>query len=217
MKVAARTEVGHVRRRNEDALLVEESAGVVAVADGLGGHPAGDVASSAAVASLGAASSVARPPGEQLGQWLTEALLDAHRAVVAEAGNDPARAGMATTVVLAVVGHNDVWLAHVGDSRAYLLPAAGELQPLTRDHGLGGYITQALGLDRDVVPDVAHVDVASGDRLLLCTDGLTNMVDDGALATLLGGGGVQAAADSLVEAALGNGGVDNVTVIVVEF
>ncbi|MDQ1664394.1 MAG: family protein phosphatase [Actinomycetota bacterium] len=217
MKVAARTEVGHVRRRNEDALLVEESAGVVAVADGLGGHPSGDVASRAAVVSLQQTSSSTRPAGEQLGQWVTDALLTAHQAVLDEAGDDPERAGMATTAVLAVVGDTELWIGHVGDSRGYLLSAGGQLQALTRDHGMGGYITQALGLERDVVPDVAHVDVSSGDRLLLCTDGLTNMVDEPRIAALLGDNDVQAATDGLVEAALANGGVDNVTVIVVEF
>ncbi|MDQ1670597.1 MAG: family protein phosphatase [Actinomycetota bacterium] len=217
MKVAARTEVGHVRRRNEDALLVEESAGVVAVADGLGGHPSGDVASRAAVVSLQQTSSSTRPAGEQLGQWVTDALLTAHQAVLDEAGDDPERAGMATTAVLAVVGDTELWIGHVGDSRGYLLSAGGRLQALTRDHGMGGYITQALGLERDVVPDVAHVDVSSGDRLLLCTDGLTNMVDEPRIAALLGDNDVQAATDGLVEAALANGGVDNVTVIVVEF
>jgi serine/threonine protein phosphatase PrpC len=217
MKVAARTEVGHVRRRNEDALLVEESAGVVAVADGLGGHPSGDVASRAAVVSLQQTSASTRPAGQQLGQWVTDALLTAHQAVLDEAGDDPERAGMATTAVLAVVGDTDLWIGHVGDSRGYLLSAGGRLQALTRDHGMGGYITQALGLERDVVPDVAHVDVSSGDRLLLCTDGLTNMVDEPRIAALLGDNDVQAATDGLVEAALANGGVDNVTVIVVEF
>jgi serine/threonine protein phosphatase PrpC len=217
MKVAARTEVGHVRRRNEDALLVEESAGVVAVADGLGGHPSGDVASRAAVVSLQQTCSSTRPAGEQLGKWVTDALLTAHQAVLDEAGDDPERAGMATTAVLAVVGDTDLWIGHVGDSRGYLLSAGGRLQALTRDHGMGGYITQALGLERDVVPDVAHVDVSSGDRLLLCTDGLTNMVDEPRIAALLGDNDVQAATDGLVEAALANGGVDNVTVIVVEF
>jgi PPM family protein phosphatase len=216
MKVAARTEVGHVRRRNEDALLVDESAGVVAVADGLGGHPAGDVASRTAAASLRQSASQVRSPDVGIGRWLTEAVLRAHTAVRDEAGDDPARARMATTVVLAVIGDGDVWLAHVGDSRAYLLRAGGGLQALTRDHGMGGYITQALGLDREVSPDVVNVEVAPADRLLLCTDGLTNMVDEHGITALLGVSDVQAAADSLVEAALGNGGIDNVTVVVVE-
>jgi serine/threonine protein phosphatase PrpC len=215
MQVASRTEVGYVRRRNEDSLLVDESIGVVAVADGLGGHPCGDLASQTAVASLRESLAGGSPDGANTGEWLTAALLGAHRAVLAEAGGDPDREGMATTVVLVVVDEGQATIAHVGDSRAYLL-ANGALQALTRDHGIGGYITQALGLDRLVAPDVAHVDLNAGDRLLLCTDGLTNMVDDKGIAPLLGKGDATEATDALVEAALANGGIDNVTVIVVQ-
>jgi PPM family protein phosphatase len=215
MQFAARTEVGYVRRRNEDSMLVDESIGVVAVADGLGGHPCGDLASQTAVSSLRETVAGGPADGVDTGGWLTAALLAAHRAVLAEAGDDPDRAGMATTVVLAAVDEGQATVAHVGDSRAYLL-ADGALRALTRDHGIGGYITQALGLDRVVAPDVVHVDLSAGDRLLLCTDGLTNMVDDKRIASLLGAGDATEATDALVEAALDNGGIDNVTVIVVQ-
>jgi protein phosphatase len=216
MQVASRTEVGYVRRRNEDSLLVDESIGVLAVADGLGGHPCGDLASQTAVASLRDSLAGGRADGADRGEWLTRALLVAHRAVLAEAGDDPDRQGMATTVVLAAVDDGQATVAHVGDSRAYLL-ADGALQALTRDHGIGGYITQALGLDRVVAPDIVRIsDLTSGDRLLLCTDGLTNMVDDKRIELLLGKGDAREATDALVEAALANGGIDNVTVIVVE-
>jgi PPM family protein phosphatase len=216
MQVASRTEVGHVRRRNEDSLFVDESIGVVAVADGLGGHPCGDLASQTAVASLRESLAGGPADGADTGEWLTAALLVAHRAVVTEAGDDPDREGMATTVVLAAVDDGQATIAHVGDSRAYLL-SDGALQALTRDHGIGGYITQALGLDRLVAPDLARIsDLTAGDRLLLCTDGLTNMMDDKGIALLLGKGDHTEATDALVEAALANGGIDNVTVIVVE-
>jgi Serine/threonine protein phosphatase len=215
MQVASRTEVGYVRRRNEDSLIVVESTGVVAVADGLGGHPCGDLASQTAVASLRDSLAGGPPEGADTGEWLTSALFVAHRAVLAEAGDDPDRDGMATTTVVAAVKDESAVIAHVGDSRAYLL-ASGALRPLTRDHGMGGYITQALGLDRSMVPDIIHVDLAAGDRLLLCTDGLTNMVDDKGVAQLLGKGDAAEAADALVETALANGGIDNVTVIVVD-
>jgi serine/threonine protein phosphatase PrpC len=215
MEVASRTEVGYVRRRNEDSLLVDESTGVVAVADGLGGHPCGDLASQTAAASLRGSLAGGPPEGVGTGEWLVSALLVAHRAVLTEAGEDPDREGMATTVVVAAVAEGQATVAHVGDSRAYLL-ADGALRPLTQDHGMGGYITQALGLDRRVTPDVANVDLAAGDRLVLCTDGLTNMVDDKGIAVLLGKGDPMEATDALVEAALANGGIDNVTVIVVQ-
>jgi len=185
------------------------------VADGLGGHPCGDLASQTAVASLRDAVAAGPPQDADTAEWLTSALLVAHRAVLAQAGDDPDRQGMATTVVLAAVTDGGATIAHVGDSRAYLL-ADGALQPLTRDHGMGGYITQALGLDRLVAPDLVHLDLAPGDRLLLCTDGLTNMVDDNRIALLLGQGDVRQATDALVDTALANGGIDNVTVIVVQ-
>jgi PPM family protein phosphatase len=215
MEVASRSEVGYVRRRNEDSLLVDEQAGVVAVADGLGGHPCGDLASQTAVASLRESLAGGPPDDGDVGDWLASALSVAHQAVLTEAGDDLDRAGMATTVVVALVGDDRATIAHVGDSRAYLL-AGGTLRPLTRDHGMGGYITQALGLDRSMVPDVAQIDLAAGDRLLLCTDGLTNMVDDKGIGRLLGTGVLAQATDGLVEAALANGGIDNVTVVVVE-
>lgn len=212
MQVAYRTEVGHVRARNEDAVLARPERGVLAVADGLGGHPAGDVASLTAVRSLDEA-----PLSEGSGtEDLLAAVRAAHEAVL-QAAEEPDRAGMGTTLVLAVVGEDTARIAHVGDSRAYLLDPGGDLRAVTRDHGMHGYLTQALGLDREVHPDVTEVACPPGSRLLLCTDGLTNMVDDEALATLLGRGDAQQACDSLVEAALDAGGVDNVTVAVVTF
>lgn len=212
MQVAYRTEVGHVRARNEDAVLARPERGVLAVADGLGGHPAGDVASLTAVRSLDAA-----PLSNGSGtEDVLAAVRAAHEAVL-QAAEEPDRAGMGTTLVLAVVGESAARIAHVGDSRAYLLDPGGHLRAVTRDHGMHGYLTQALGLDREVHPDVVEVDCPPGSRLLLCTDGLTNMVDDGALATLLGRGDAQQACDSLVDAALEAGGVDNVTVAVVAF
>lgn len=212
MDVAYRTEVGHVRSRNEDALLARPERGVLAVADGLGGHAAGDVASMVAITSLDEAPLTAQSSEQDL----RSAVAAAHQAVLA-AAEEPGRAGMGTTLVLAVVGEGSARILHVGDSRAYLLHPDGPVEGLTRDHGMHGYLTQALGLDRDVEPDVTEVETPDGSRLLLCTDGLTNMVDDDALADLLGRGDAQQACDALVETALANGGIDNVTVVVVRF
>lgn len=213
MQVAYRTEVGHVRQRNEDALLARPERGILAVADGLGGHPAGDLASLTAVQALDEAPLTAAAGADDL----VAATRDAHNAVLAVAEEEPGRLGMGTTVVLAAIDGGRARIVHVGDSRAYLLSTDGELQAVTRDHGMHGYLTQALGLDRDVEPDVAEVLCEPGSRLLLCTDGLTNMVDDDKLAELLGQGDAQEACDALVQTALDNGGVDNVTVIVVAF
>ncbi len=213
MQVAARTEVGHVRARNEDALLVAGDERVLAVFDGLGGHPAGDLASATAVESMRA--SVAKA-ATSVGD-LVDSLNRAHDAVRAVADEDPDRTGMATTAVVATVGDGVVRVAHVGDSRAYLCDPSGRLEQVTQDHGMGGYITQALGLDRGVEPDVAELETPAGSRLLLCTDGLSNMVDDAGIGALLGEGDAQQACDALVESALANGGIDNVTVIVAVF
>jgi serine/threonine protein phosphatase PrpC len=137
--------------------------------------------------------------------------------VLDAAAEDPARTGMATTVVIATLGDGTARVAHVGDSRAYLRDPDGRLHQVTHDHGMGGYITQALGLDRGVEPDVTEVDTPPGARLLLCSDGLSNMVDAASIGSLLGDGDAKAACDGLVDAALGNGGIDNVTVIVAVF
>lgn len=212
MQVAYRTEVGHVRQRNEDALLARPERGVFAVADGLGGHPAGDVASMTALSSLDHAALTAQSSERDL-RSATEA---AHDAVLAAADEEPGRTGMGTTLVLAVVDGPTARVLHVGDSRAYAL-RDGALQALTEDHGVNGYLSQALGLDRAVEPDVVELECPPGSRLLLCTDGLTNMVDDPTIAELLGRGGAQEACDGLVEAALANGGIDNVTVVVLTF
>lgn len=212
MHVAYRTEVGHVRQRNEDALLARPERGLFAVADGLGGHPAGDVASLTAISSLDHAELT----GSSADGDLHAATQAAHAAVTAAADEEPGRTGMGTTLVLAVVDGSTAKILHVGDSRAYLLDDGG-LRALTQDHGVNGYLSQALGLDRAVEPDVVEVECPPGSRLLLCTDGLTNMVEDPAIEDLLGQGDTQHACDGLVEAALANGGIDNVTAIVLAF
>ena len=214
MQVGSRTEVGHVRQRNEDALLVEPDAGVFVVADGMGGHPAGDVASAVAIQRL--RDVLVGTDGSDPSGLVARALNEAHAAVLAEAESDEDRRGMGTTAVVAVVTDDVAWVGHVGDSRCYLLPSGGGLQPVTADHGAGGYLTQALGLERGVTPDVVQVPLADGDRLLLCTDGLTNMVEDAQVEKILrDADDAQAACDALTAAALDAGGIDNVTTIVI--
>lgn len=216
MRVGAATDVGLVREANEDSFLVLPEVGVVAVADGLGGHAAGEVASALAVDALrrGLGGAVPGAREEEVPGLLADAVQAAHAAVVDDADRDPARRGMGTTLVVAHVRRGRAWVAHVGDSRAYLRGGDGLVQ-LTRDHGAGGMLTQALGLG-EVAVDVVEVDTAPGDRLLLCTDGLTDTTDEAEIARLLGDGDPQQACDALVQAALRRGGVDNVTVVVVE-
>jgi protein phosphatase len=214
MEVGYRSEIGHVRKRNEDALLVQPESGVYAVADGMGGHPAGDVASAVAIARL--EDVLGGYDGSDPVTAVGRALEEAHAAVLAAAEDEPARHGMGSTVVVALVSSDEAWVGHVGDCRCYVFGSGEGLRPVTEDHGAGGYLTQALGLERGIKPDVARVPLAAGDRLLLCTDGLTNMVDDARIAAILRKeDGAQAACDALTAAALDAGGVDNVTLVVI--
>jgi protein phosphatase len=213
VQVASRTEVGLVRSRNEDALLVDLEVGLLAVCDGLGGHPAGDVASAVAIEHLAEAA----PKAVSSEDDLVAALLSAHDAVVSAAAEDPELTDMATTVVAAALGEGHAWVAHVGDSRAYLLDSEEGLRQVTKDHGMGRYLSQALGLDRDVEPDLVDVSTAPGVRLMLCSDGLSDLLDDSTIGFLLGEGDAAQACDALVDAALGRGGIDNITVVVAVF
>ncbi|MDP8930045.1 MAG: protein phosphatase 2C domain-containing protein [Actinomycetota bacterium] len=223
VQVGARTEVGLVRRRNEDSLLVDEQQRVFAVADGLGGHPAGHLASRLAVDTI--ASTLTGKPLQEMddvGSVLSETLQAAHQAVLEGAEADPSRRGMGTTAVLAHMSRNEreLWIGHVGDSRAYLM-RSGELRQVTTDHTSGGWlggrtISQALGTWGDVSPEVIHHELQPGDRILLCTDGLTDMVHAPQIARLLGADEhAERLCDQLVDEAIAEGGRDNVTVVVV--
>lgn len=224
VRVDATTETGNVRRRNEDGLLVDVERHLLVVADGMGGHPAGDVASRLAIDAVNdgldpeALDDAARRPDA-----LRDAVARAHEAVHRAAEADPSRAGMGTTLVVAHIdeGGEVVTLAHVGDSRAYLL-RDGELRPLTYDHvSDGGFgqrrLTQAVGASHRIDPEVAEVPVRAGDRLLLCTDGLTDELREEEIVRLAEPPrDPDAAVRALVEAALDAGGDDNITVVVAE-
>lgn len=220
MEVAGATHVGRVRERNEDAYHVDADHRVLIVADGLGGHPAGDVASRIAVERLAAELS---RNGSDHAERLVSALHTANDSIVADADTDRSRYGMGTTAVIAYLEPDErtAWIAHVGDSRAYLC-RDGRLRQVTDDHTTGGVfgrgqITQALGSANGIDPDHVNVELSGGDRLLLCTDGLTDMLDDGDIAAVLGDDlATQDTCDLLIEAALARGGVDNITVIVVD-
>jgi protein phosphatase len=215
MQIGSGSETGHVRQRNEDALLVDAESGVFAVADGMGGHPAGDVASAVAIARL--KEVLSGYDGSDPGATLVEALQEAHTAVLADAEENPGRRGMGSTAVVAIVVDDAAWVGHVGDSRCYLLSGETGLRQVTEDHGAGGYLTQALGLDRGISPDVTSVPLGDGDRLLLCTDGLSNMVDDAQIEKVLrDAADPQAACDALTASALDAGGIDNVTAVVLD-
>jgi len=224
---AAATDVGRVREGNEDSYLLEDP--LFAVADGMGGHRGGEVASSLALETL-------QTLFHQGSGDLDEQVQEANRAVFEKSMHDRRVAGMGTTLTAALAEGERVRIAHVGDSRAYLLRRA-ELHLLTEDHTLvrrmvaegeiseeeaeahpqRSVLTRALGVDMWVDVDELVVEVEQGDRLLLCTDGLTAMISDERIRQILvGQPDTQAAADALVSAANEAGGVDNITVVVLD-
>lgn len=231
MRIAAGafSDVGRVREVNEDAHLVDDRLALFAIADGMGGHQGGEVASWTAIEALRAAVAGGQP--------INDAVQQANAAVLERAAGDPALEGMGTTMTAAVVaGGRRLLLGHVGDSRAYLW-RDGELSRLTEDHSLveelvregrltreqaethpqKAIVTRALGVDSAIDVDVYSVEVEPGDRVLLCSDGLTDMVRERDIERLLAGEpDPQRAAERLVDEANEAGGVDNVTVVVLD-
>lgn len=225
----SRTDVGCVREQNEDSLIVAPPLFVVA--DGMGGHAAGEVASEIAVNVI-AQNAPEHPDGDEL----SAAVVEANRSIIDAAATGEGREGMGTTCTAAMLEGERLVIAQVGDSRAYLLHN-GQLMQITHDHSLmavmieagqitpeqarvhpnRSVITRALGNDPTTTPDIYEVNVEAGDRLLLCSDGLTGMVfDDDIKTTLKRIKDPQRCASQLVNEAIANGGHDNVTVIVVD-
>ena len=224
------TDVGRIRDGNEDGFLDEaHRLNLVAVADGMGGHRGGEVASATALAALRQAMAS--------GESLRDAIEGANDAVLERSGSDRDLQGMGTTLTAGTLGTDgNMLIGHVGDSRAYLL-RDGELSQITNDHSLveemvrGGeltpeqaeshprrsIITRALGIDAAVDVDVYPVDLHPGDRILLCSDGLTTMLRSDEIEGILDDEpDARRAAQRLVDAAHAAGGEDNITALVVE-
>jgi len=225
------TDTGRRRRRNEDSYVCEPP--LFAVADGMGGAQAGEVASRLAAAVLEEAN------GDELREErIVELIQEANRRVFQRSSEDPTASGMGTTMTVAVTGPDGtVSIGHVGDSRAYRI-REGALEQLTKDHSLVGelmrsgrlspeeaeshpqrsVITRAVGTEPDVDVDTFSVDTEAGDVFLLCSDGLTDMVSDDTIQTVIaaGEGDLENAARKLVETANSSGGEDNITVVVFE-
>lgn len=227
---ATATHQGMVRQNNEDAVYPENSGesegpAVLIVADGMGGHVAGEVASRLAV---NAAASIDLDPADRVAAG--------NRAIREEVAREPSLEGMGTTMTLVSLEEDGVArFGHVGDSRAYRL-RKGELTQLTEDHTVATelatlgqipaeevdshpqrhMLTRTLGLTRFINVDEPEVELEPGDRLLLCSDGLTEMVAGDEIAEALGAGTADDAAWRLVELANEGGGVDNISVVVVD-
>ncbi|NOT23930.1 MAG: serine/threonine-protein phosphatase [Nitrospiraceae bacterium] len=238
-----RTERGHVRSSNQDAMAILNDCSVWIVADGMGGHPAGDVAAQTAVATATErarerAAWLQEHPGA-VDEFVVDLVTSANRRIHDLILAKPSLKGMGTTIValaLTPASMPVAHIAHLGDSRAYLY-RAGELMQLTRDHTLvqkfvqrglidaatalvhpeRHILTKGLGMDVDMKPERTSTLVTPSDLIMLCSDGLTKMLDDSAIASVLSGAQAdpQRACHELVEQALTRGGEDNVTVIVV--
>jgi PPM family protein phosphatase len=227
-RVGATTDIGQVREGNEDAILINDP--LYAVADGMGGHRGGEVASNLAL------QTVEQMFAERQGT-LTEQVERANRAVFERSQSDRDVSGMGTTLTAALIEGGAVRLAHVGDSRAYLF-RGGKLQLLTEDHTLvhrmvvegeiteteaenhphRSVLTRALGVEGDVRVDETNVAVQEGDRLLLCTDGLTGMLSEDQIESILQDvRDPQEAVDRLVREANRAGGIDNITAVIIDF
>lgn len=237
-----RTETGHVRSMNQDVFAAINSCNFWIVADGMGGHPGGDVAAHLAVhAATERAKSLLAGKDltpEMQAARLTETLTAANRAVHEKMRQEPALRGMGTTIVAMTItptAPSVACIAHLGDSRAYRFHA-GRLTQLTRDHTLvavlleRGLINEAtaraypdrhvlakgLGMGLEMMPEVSSTPLTNDDVLVLCSDGLTKMLDDADITSILARTqrNPERACHDLVEEALARGGEDNVTVIV---
>jgi len=227
--VGAASDVGRARERNEDSYLAMPP--VYIVADGMGGHRGGNVASSLAMQVMATMSN------DGSSQMLADKVREANRAILERAKNDRDLQGMGTTITATYVENGDVHLVQVGDSRAYLL-RGGDLQQVTTDHTLvnemvkrgqitaaeaethpqRSILTRALGVDGGVEVDDVNIPAQSGDRLMLCSDGLHSMVDDDTIKQVLTEQpDPQGAAERLVQLANEAGGLDNITVVVLAF
>jgi serine/threonine protein phosphatase PrpC len=228
VRVGSATDIGQVREGNEDSYLVV--APLYAVADGMGGHRGGEVASNLALDTV-------QQLFERREGTLADQVAQANRAVYERSQSDRSVSGMGTTLTAAMIDGDTVHLVHVGDSRAYLL-RDGHLTQLTEDHTLvhrmvmdgeitpeeaethphRSILTRALGVDEGVQVDEGDVRIETGDRLLLCTDGLTGMVPEEQITEImLGSADPQEAVDSLVKVANRAGGIDNITAVVLDF
>jgi protein phosphatase len=244
LKAGAGTHIGRVRTLNEDAYMLRADEGVFVVCDGMGGAPAGEVASQMAVDAILRElqeQAPVTPAYDERGYRpqttrLAEVVRRSNEVIYDQAQQDPRQAGMGTTVVGAWIRQHVVSIAHVGDSRAYLWHDQ-RLEPLTRDHSLGeahmaaglieevrrlpveqqNALVRVLGREPDVEVDLREVPVQPGDYVLLCSDGLTRMVPEFMMARAFHEfREPQRICDFLIAAANDNGGADNITVVVVE-
>jgi len=248
MIISARgqTDVGRKRDHNEDSFLVDDELGLFIVADGMGGHAGGGTASRLAVETIQQRLRAARDgdpapfgrddPLEEspLRETLREAVEGACRSIWQAAQVDPSLAGMGTTVTAVLASGRNTFVAHVGDSRCYLV-RRGRIYQVSEDHSLvneqlkagaitadearhsrfRNIITRSVGFEADVTVDMMGFEVESGDRLVVCCDGLSNQVEDQEILEVVADVPLDEAAGRLIDLANERGGEDNITVVVI--
>lgn len=238
MKICSLTDIGIRREMNQDYLYSsEEAVGRLAnlflVADGMGGHKAGEFASRFVVETI--VNTILKSKEENTIAILKEAIMTANQLLKEYADTHSEMQGMGTTIVAATIEQRHLIVANVGDSRLYV--AGDEIRQVTKDHSLvqemvrlgemdeeiarthpdKNIITRAVGVAATVEPDFFEVEVCPGQHILLCSDGLTNMVDNHQILEILNGDGtLTQKAETLIELANQNGGKDNITVILIE-
>lgn len=227
------SDVGMRRERNEDSYLINKEIPVFAIADGMGGHVGGKFASHLAIQTI--EEILSGMDNEDLTTCLKNSIKEASRRIYLEAKKDPSLKGMGTTSVVMIFRNNKVYIANVGDSRAYLV-RNGKITQLTEDHSLVGeqlragviseyaarghklknIITRSVGFQEDVEIDIMVRILQDGDKYLLCSDGLTNMVSDDEILDVVMGNPIEEACHILVDMANARGGDDNITIILSE-
>lgn len=258
MTSASATHPGLVRQNNEDCIRVDDNLGIFLLADGIGGHNAGEVASALAVETVYSIlrSNIARTAADGYFELMVHAMQTAHWEIYTRAQSDPACLKMGTTLVVAVLRENKAYIVNAGDSRCYLFQGASRasselsgsaqeapcldvegntFKRLTHDHTVGDLLlesgiaigqipkkqfhtlTRSLGCGNPPFPDFNIVDIRPGDLLLICSDGLTDMLTDAEIEAVLAQGDVSldSRTEELIAAANTKGGRDNISVILV--
>lgn len=227
---------GLKREGNQDSFLIDDRLGVFVVADGVGGHFGGEVASALAVETVREVVSHPKAVEFKPKEVLVQAYEEASHRIFDRSTNEPKLNGMGTTMVMSYVRDNKIYIGNVGDSRCYLYRKPFVWQ-LTEDHSLvneqirlgmmteeqarkaigKNVITRSVGFERDVFPDLLEREISSGDIFLFCSDGLSGMVPDDEMMSIFNSNPVEKVVPLMIERALEHGGDDNVTVLVLHF
>jgi PPM family protein phosphatase len=233
MEIGYKTDIGLVRKKNEDRFLVDQELCLFIVADGMGGHQGGEVASEMAVKIVASSLRDSLKNGKDIVESIHGALQTANEAIWTRAEMDKELNGMGTTVVLALYCKDKIHIAHIGDSRAYLIQDK-RIKQLTQDHSvvnellragqitkedsyghhLRHIVTRILGSKGPVEPDITLIEPEDGHHLLLCSDGLTDLIRDEEINYIVcNGSDLQKISEDLISKVRERGGKDNVTVI----